>query len=151
MDTPTTRRRRIEPGLRPTTTLGALVRSRRGMSLVEIMVVIAIILTLMGIVGYGVMQVWENSRVETTKLQMGRIVERIQIYTVKNKKPPSNSEGLSAVYDGERVPTDAWGNEFSYITPGPDGADYDLISYGRDGVEGGTGLAADIHLSDVQQ
>lgn len=127
-----------------------LVRAaHRGMSLVEIMVVIAIILTLMGIVGYGVMQVWESSRVETTKLQMGRIVERIQIYTVKHKKAPSTSEGLSAVFGGEAVPTDAWGNEFVYLSPGPDGADYDVVSYGRDGVEGGTGNAEDLRLSDM--
>lgn len=126
----------------------ALFRSRRGMSLVEVMVVIAIIVTLMGIVGYGVMTVFENSRVETTKLQMGRIAERVQIYQVKHKKPPTTGEGLTAVYGEEPVPTDSWGNEFVYVSPGPDGSDYDIISYGRDGVEGGTGNAEDIRLTD---
>lgn len=142
-------RRRIQYGRAPT--LLQLMRSRRGMSLVEVMVVIAIILTLMGIIGYGVISVWENSRVETTRLQMGRIVERVQIYTVKHKKPPTTGEGLAAVYGDEAVPVDSWGNEFTYVSPGPDGEDYDLISYGRDGVEGGTGNAADIHISDVTQ
>ncbi len=125
-------------------------RARRGMSLVEVMVVIAIILTLMGIVGFGVMSVWENSRVETTKLQMGRIVERIQIYSVKKKKAPSTSDGLRAVFGDEKVPTDAWGNEFVYLSPGPNGADFDLVSYGRDGVEGGTGNSADIHFAELE-
>ncbi len=124
-------------------------RSRRGMSLVEIMVVIAIIVTVTSIIGYGIMQVWENSRVETTKLQMGRVVERIQIHTVKHKKAPTMGEGLAAVYRDEPIPTDSWGNEFVYVTPGPNGADYDIISYGRDGVQGGTGNNEDIHLSDL--
>lgn len=143
-----TPRRRIVPGRGRGS---GRARWRRGMSLVEVMVVIAIILTLMGIVGYGVMQVWENSRVETTKLQMGRIVERIQIYTVKKKKPPTTGEGLAAVFGDEAVPTDAWGNEFVFVAPGPDGEDYDLISYGRDGVQGGTGNNADIHLAEITQ
>ena len=51
-------------------------RGRRGMSLVEVMVVIAIILTLMSVIGYGVMSVFQNSRVDTTKLQMARVAER---------------------------------------------------------------------------
>ncbi|MBW1878698.1 MAG: type II secretion system protein GspG [Deltaproteobacteria bacterium] len=141
-------RRRIHPG-RKTRSWRERLHSRRGMTLVEVMVVIAIILTLMGIVGYGVMQVWENSRVETTKLQMGRMIERVQIYHVKHKKPPTSGEGLAVVYGDAAVPRDAWDNEFIYLSPGPDGSDYDLISYGRDGVEGGTGLAEDIHLSDM--
>jgi len=121
------------------------------MTLVEIMVVIAIILTLMSVLAYGIMSVWENSRVETTKLQMGRIVERLQIYTVKKKKVPTTADGLAAVYEGENVPKDAWGNDFVYVAPGPDGEDYDLMSYGRDGVQGGTANNADIHLKDIQQ
>lgn len=129
--------------------LRAARRARRGMSLVEVMVVIAIILTLMGIIGYGVMSVYEKSKVETTRLQIGRIVERVTIYTVKHKKPPTTGDGLAAVYDGEKVPQDAWGNDFTYVSPGPEGHDFDIISYGRDGVEGGTGLAADIHITDL--
>jgi len=121
-------------------------RSRRGMSLVEVMVVIAIILTLMSILAFGVVSVWESSKVETTRLQLGRIQERVLIYTVKSKKPPSTSEGLGAVFGDEPVPTDAWGNEFLYLSPGPDGKDYDILSYGRDGVQGGTGNNADISL-----
>jgi general secretion pathway protein G len=137
MNAPATNRRRI-------------TRSRRGMSLVEVMVVIAIILTLMSVLAFGVFSVWENARVETTRLQMGRVQERILIYTVKSKKPPSTGEGLSAVFGDEPVPVDAWGNEFVYVSPGPDGKDYDLISYGRDGVQGGTGNNADLSLADIQ-
>ena len=126
----------------------SLARARRGMTLVEVMVVIAIVLTIMSILAYGVMSVYQNSLVETTKLQLGRIQERVLIYSVKHKKPPTTAEGLAAVYGDEEVPKDSWGNEFTYVSPGPEGQDYDIISYGKDGVEGGTGNAADIHLQN---
>ncbi len=142
------RPRRIRPGA--ARSVGALLRSRRGMSLVEVMVVIAIIITLMGIVGYGVMTVYQDAQVQTTQLQMGRVAERIQIYQVKHRRPPTTAEGLSAVYGDEPVPTDAWGNDFVYVSPGPGGQDFDLLSYGRDGVEGGTGTAADLRLSEIR-
>ncbi len=121
--------------------------ARRGMSLVEIMVVIAIITTLMGVVGYGVMQVWQSSRVDTTVLQMGEVNKRIELYSLK-KGVPSMSDGLSAVYGADGVPKDAWGNEFVYVTPGANGQDYDLVSYGKDGQEGGADLNADIRWSE---
>lgn len=124
-----------------------LLRSRRGMSLVEIMVVIAIITTLMSIVGYGVMQVWQNSRVDTTILQMGEVNKRIELYALKHGAP-SSGEGLAAVYGDEDTPTDAWGHPFVYTTPGPNGMDYELTSRGKDGSEGGTGLNADIKWSE---
>ena len=124
-----------------------LLRSRRGMSLVEVMVVIAIIVTLMSIVGFGALTVFENTRVDTTKLQMHEVNKRIELYTLK-KKPPTTGEGLKAVYNTETVPKDSWGNDFVYVSPGPDGHKYDLISYGADGTEGGDGNDADIRFSD---
>jgi len=124
-------------------------RQRGGMSLVEIMVVIAIITTLMGIVGYGVMQIWQGSRVDTTILQMGEVNKRIELYSLKHGTP-SMSEGLAAVYGEQEPPVDAWQNEFVYVSPGPGGMDYDVVSYGKDGTEGGEGLNADIRWSEVR-
>ena len=129
--------------------LGRIVRSRKGMSLVEVMVVIAIILTLMGILTWGIFTVFSDSQVDTTKLQMNRVAERIEIYGVR-KKLPSGSDGLSKVFpDG--APTDSWGNEFQFVTPGPNGKSFDLISLGADGQDGGTGNDADIKYSEVSK
>ena len=127
--------------------------SRRGMSLVEIMVVIAIILTLMSVLAYGVMGVFENSRIETTRLTMGKVSSVVNIYTLRHGKPPSTSEGLSAAYDTQPVdpPKDAWGNDFVYAAPGPNGTPFDIISYGADGSQGGTGLNGDLKMSDNQK
>lgn len=121
---------------------------RRGMSLVEVMVVIAIILTLMSILAFGVMSVFQDSQVETTRLQMGKVAERVDMFMLKRKKPPTSSEGLAAVFTSDDVPTDSWGNNFLYQSPGPKNRPYDIISYGSDGKEGGTGNAADIRYSE---
>jgi general secretion pathway protein G len=120
-------------------------RARRGMSLLEVMVVIAIILTLMGVLAFGVMSVFGDSQVQTTILTMNKVDERVQIYMLRKKKPPSTSDGLEAVYGKEGVPTDAWGNEIKYVQPGGNGRKFDLISFGPDGVEGG---GDDIVLSE---
>lgn len=120
--------------------------AQRGMSLVEVMVVIAIILTLMGVLTWGIFQVFGQSQADTTKLQMARVAQRVEIHMLR-KGLPSTSEGLQTVFpDG--VPKDSWGNDFQYVTPGPNGAKFDLISYGEDGQQGGSGNAEDIRYSD---
>jgi general secretion pathway protein G len=124
-----------------------LLRNRRGMSLVEVMVVIAIILVLMSVVGFGALSIFQSSKIDTTMLTMGEVNKRVEIYALK-KGPPSTSEGLKSAFGGEDVPKDSWGNDFIYVSPGPNGAKYDLISYGSDAQEGGTGNAADIRWSE---
>ncbi|HHO50697.1 MAG TPA: prepilin-type N-terminal cleavage/methylation domain-containing protein [Deltaproteobacteria bacterium] len=123
---------------------------RRGMSLVEVMVVIAIILTLMSILAIGVFSVFGESQIQTTILTMGKVSNRVELYALRKKKPPSTSEGLAAAFGNEQVPVDSWGNEFRYVQPGPNGKAYDIISLGSDGQEGGTGNAADIRWSEQQ-
>jgi general secretion pathway protein G len=120
------------------------------MSLVEVMVVIAIIVTLMGIIGFGVMSIFADSKVTTTELQMHEVNKRIELHSLK-KGPPSTSEGLKAVYKDNEPPKDSWENEFVYVAPGPNGLPYDLVSYGSDGSEGGTGNAADLKLSELKK
>ena len=72
--------------------------SRRGMSLVEVMVVIAIILTLMSVLAIGVWSIFSDSQVDTTKLTMSKVNEKIEIYSLRKKKPPGTSDGLAAVF-----------------------------------------------------
>ena len=110
---------------------------RRGMSLLEVMVVIAIILTLMGVLAFGVMSVFSDSQGQTTLLTMGKVHERVEIYMLRKKKPPSTSEGLAAVYKDGNLPEDAWGTPIGYVSPGGNGQPFDLISYGPDKNEGG--------------
>ena len=124
-------------------------RSRRGMSLVEVMVVIAIIVTLMSIIGYAALSAYQDSMVQTTQLQMGEIVKRVELRSLK-KGPPSTSEGIASLYTdpNDKVPQDSWKHDFVYVSPGPNGMPFDLVSYGSDGSEGGTGNATDLKWSE---
>ena len=125
-------------------------RRRRGMSLVEVMVVIAIILTLMSIIAIGVFGIFGDSQVDTTKITMTRVAERIDIYQLRKKKAPNTNDGLAAVFGNEPVPKDSWNNDFVYMSPGPNGETYDLVSFGSDGQEGGTGNAEDIRWTEMK-
>ena len=123
---------------------------RRGMSLVEVMVVIAIILTLMAILGGIAIAVYQKAKVSTTKLQVVGIGQAIDLYSIVNPAPPG-SDGIDVVYAdlGQPSPEDAWGNDFIY-TP-PSAKSYDVLSYGSDGIEAGSGNAEDIRLSELRR
>lgn len=122
-------------------------RKRSGMTLVEIIVVIAIILVLTSVLAFGIFAMFGSAKVDAAKVQMSRIESMVLVYSARNGHPPTASEGIAAAVSPEDVPNDPWGNPFRYVTPGPNGKAYDIISLGSDGAEGGTGEAADIRLS----
>jgi general secretion pathway protein G len=119
-------------------------RGRRGMTLMEIMIVIAIILLLMGALTFGLAGLFGQAQSDTAALQITRIKERVEIYRIKKKKLPGSMED---VYKGEEQPKDPWGNDFVFKSGGKGG--YDIISFGADGKDGGTGADADIKLSEM--
>ncbi len=124
-------------------------RSRRGMTLVEIMVVIAIIGVLMTVIGGQVIGYLDDANVEATKIQIQQVEQGLTVYAAKNRgKYPTTSEGLqsaSKYFKNAEVPMDAWGNEFQYFSPGTNGDhDYEIVSLGKDGQEGGEDANADI-------
>ncbi len=124
-------------------------RRRRGMTLIEVMIVIAIIVLLMGALTVGLQQTFSDSQRGTAEMTIRKIESNIGVYRIKKRKLPSAGEGLKAVYTVEPVPVDPWGNEYIYRVPGPEGRDFDIISLGADGREGGEGSDADIKLSDL--
>jgi general secretion pathway protein G len=130
--------------------------SRAGMTLVEIMVVITIIITLMSVLAVVVLGRLDEANADMTKIRIGQIEQALQMYAVKHKgKYPTTSQGLSAAdkympTPGE-VPTDAWGNEFQYFSPGTRSqADYEIVSLGKDGKEGGDDANADIQSWNLE-
>lgn len=121
----------------------------RGLTLVEIMVVIAILGLLMSVVAVNVMGSLQEANVDATKLTIKKVEQGIQMYAAKHKgKYPTTSQGLEAAskyFPDNKVPTDAWGNEFQYFSPGTSGdRDYEIISLGKDGQEGGEDADGDI-------
>ncbi|TNE85439.1 MAG: prepilin-type N-terminal cleavage/methylation domain-containing protein [Deltaproteobacteria bacterium] len=126
-----------------------LVSSRRGVTLIEVMIVIAILVTLMGALGFALSRAAAGAKVSQTELTLRQIESEVMLYSVRKKGVPEGSDGLASIYGKDEVPKDGWGNDFIYVTPGPDGKDYDVISYGADGTEGGAGNDADLKLSEL--
>ena len=116
--------------------------ARRGLTLVEVMVVIAIILTLTAILGMGVVRTWRQSRVDLTRLTLDRTGQEVVMHEVRHRAPPDD---LRAVFRGQPVPADAWGTPIALERP-PNR--WDLLSLGEDRAEGGTGFDADLRYSD---
>jgi len=136
--------------MQKTTTRNLRRSLRRGLTLVEIMVVMAILGVLMTVLGGAFMGMLDDGNVEATKLGIGKVEQALNVYAIKNRgKYPSTADGLEAAerYFGDgQVPVDAWGNPFQYYSPGTrSDADYEVISLGKDGEEGGEDADADIN------
>jgi general secretion pathway protein G len=125
------------------------IGSQKGLTLIEIMVVMAVLGTLMTIIAVNVISKLDEANVDATKLQIKKIEGDLQLYAAKNKgKFPTTSDGLKPIAkytSDQKVPTDAWGNEFQYFSPGTHGDHpYEIISLGKDGQEGGEDSNGDI-------
>ena len=132
-------------------------RSQAGFTLVEILVVITIIGLIMGLVGPRVLNYLTESKAKAAKIQIESFSSALDLFFLDTGRYPSSSEGLGALVQrpgaiaswngpyvkGGVIPNDPWGHPYVYRSPGQHGT-YDLISYGADGQEGGTGTAADI-------
>ena len=126
------------------------LRSNDGFTLIEIMIVVAIIALLMGaLIGPTAMRSYRQAKVDTAKMQMKGFATPLLMYNTAHGNYPSTDEGLNAlVSDGmlkEKDIKDPWGNPFQYRCPSDtEGEDYDIWSYGADGRDGGEGFNADI-------
>ncbi len=91
--------------------------------------------------------------VDNTVLQMKKVGSDLDMYAAKHKgKYPSTAEGLAAArtyFADNKVPTDAWGNDFQYFAPATTCLNaYELVSYGADGQPGGERQDADLSTCD---
>ena len=127
-------------------------RGQRGMTLIEIMVVVIII----GLVGTAVaVNVFRNlaeAKVKTAKSDLAKISEAVDTYKVLRGRFPSTEEGLGLLLQEKLLKPnkdgkvkDPWDREYIYLSPGQAHADaYDVKSYGADGAPGGEGENADL-------
>ncbi|MSQ00707.1 MAG: prepilin-type N-terminal cleavage/methylation domain-containing protein [Myxococcales bacterium] len=126
-----------------------LVNRRKGMSLVEIMIVISIIGVLMTVIAVNVTGYLDDANQAATRISMNNIDKALIAYSAKHKgRYPTTAEGLDAAkkyFPQNEVPTDAWGNGFQYYSPRTPGQqDYGIVSLGKDSQEGGEDANADI-------
>lgn len=122
----------------------------RGFTLVEILVVLAIIGLIMGLVGPQVMNVLGDARSKTAKVQIQNLGAALEIFYLDNGRYPSTEEGLSALVQrpadidawngpyvrGSGLPKDPWGNAYVYFVPGRNGEPYEISSLGPNGRSG---------------
>jgi general secretion pathway protein G len=129
---------------------------RNGFTLIELLVVVVIIGLLAGFVAPRYFSQVGKSEVQIVRAQIDAFEKALDQYRLDTRRYPTTEQGLKALIErpaGEAhwggpylrkdVPLDPWGRPYAYRTPGTKG-DYDLMSYGRDGMPGGVGDAADI-------
>lgn len=124
-------------------------RRRRGMTLIEIMVVITILGLIMAAVGVSVIPKLEEAKQDTARLDIKNIQGALKLYYTKKGKYPDTGTGLRALVETQnldKLPQDPWGHEYVYMNEGGKPV---LISYGADGTQGGEGSDADISSRDA--
>ena len=136
------------------------LRTARGFTLVELMVVIVIIGLLATVVMVNVMPSQDRAMAEKARADVSVLEQALETYRLENLSYPSTEQGLDALVEApaglsrperyrrggyvRRLPRDPWDNPYGYRRPGRDGAPFDVYSLGADGVEGGEGDGADI-------
>jgi general secretion pathway protein G len=130
-------------------------RSRRGLTLLELMIVLIILVGLIALVGPRLLGSQKKADIRTAQVQIGSLVSALKMYAVDMKTYPSTEEGLQLLVkapederlktkwsgpyiEGSKLPVDPWGNEFQYEFSTEEGAsDFPRItSMGPDGQAG---------------
>lgn len=138
----------------------------KGFTLIELMVVIVILGILAGLIVPRIMGRPEEAKQLKAKVQIESFETALKLYKLDNSTYPSTEQGLLALVEQPstpplakkwreggylekgKVPKDPWGNDFIYISPGMHG-DYDIISFGADGAEGGDSFNKDINNWEI--
>ncbi len=128
---------------------------QKGFTLIELMVVIAILALLGGIVAPQVMNKLKEAKPQKVGIDIERIGMALDMYAVQNGDYPTTEQGIDALlrqptsqpeplnWNGPYVKAgtkfvDPWNNDYVYESPSThEGYDYDLFSYGPDKQEGG--------------
>lgn len=127
-----------------------------GFTLMELLVVLAILGLLMSLVGPQVLNQLGGAKTKTAGIQIKDLEQALEMYKLDVGRFPSNQEGLSALvnkpgsatgwngpYLKSDVPLDPWNREYHYKYPGQHG-ELDIYSYGANGSPGGEGEDSDV-------
>ena len=136
------------------------LRRDAGLTLVEMIVVLAIIALIAALVVPNVIGRPDEARATVARADLRTIAAALKMYRLDNGAYPTTAQGLLALTTRPTEPPtpanwheegylpspakDPWDHDYVYRSPGKGGRAFDLLSYGKDGQPGGEGLAADI-------
>jgi general secretion pathway protein G len=130
-----------------------------GMTLLEVMIVLAIIALVMGLAAPRLMENFGRAKSRTAELQMQNVKAALQLFYLDTGRYPSEAEGLNALLQapagiknwsgpylgGEAETLDPWSRPLIYRAPGQT-SPFELQTLGRDGSQGGSSEDRDISL-----
>jgi general secretion pathway protein G len=143
--------------MKPTLRKNLRRKSQRGVTLIEMLVVVVIMGLFVGLVGVNLFRRADEAKRTAARAQIDSFMTALGAYKLDTGSFPSTELGLQALrvkpegsdqwagpYLPKEVPTDPWGHQYQYTYPGAHGDEPDLISLGADGQPGGDGNNADI-------
>ena len=144
-----------------------LIRSEKGFSIIELMVVVIIIGILATTILPRIMGRTDDAKITKVKADIKSLETALDMYKIDNGLYPDTEQGLNALIKlpdtgvlpkkwrkggylkKPVIPNDPWDNAYLYISPGSRG-DYDIMSYGADSMQGGEGINKDLSNFDVE-
>ena len=130
-----------------------------GFSLLELMVVVVILSILALVIVPRIIDRPDQARVARVQSDLAVLAQAVNLYRLDNFRYPTTEQGLAALVSApssapvppnyassgyiDRLPQDPWGAPYQYLSPGVYG-DFDIFTFGADGVSGGDGVNADI-------
>ena len=137
--------------------------NERGFTLLELLVVLAILGLLIGLVAPAALRQLGSAKEKIARQSIERLVSVLDLYKLDVGSYPTTEQGLQALITapqgtkgwsgpylkGDKLPEDPWGHDFLYRSPGQrQGHEFDLYSLGPTGKPGGTGNAAPIYNNE---
>ena len=134
-----------------------VTRRQHGFTLIELMVVLAIIGVLAALIVPNVLGRADDARITAARTDVGNLMQALKLYKLDNQRFPTPEQGLRALVLRpttepvpanwkpylDKLPNDPWGRPYQYMNPGIR-SEVEVLSFGADGRAGGEGNNADL-------